>query len=476
VLTDVLEKLLDDHFAERPQERNTPLTAIFATAPQHVTSFAERLGQEFDIPEPAVFLARANSTAGLIAAIEEFYGAVMSQPSRDSAFDWDRECILPDEIRPLAELPEPRSPAANAFLTGATGFLGAFLLSEILKQTSQSVTCLVRCVDAEHGEARIRDTLARYLLWDDNFAQRIHAVPGSLSQSRFGLSDSDYGRLTETTDVIYHNGAWLNLQYPYGVLKPSNVQGTIEALRLAVTGVGKTVHFVSSLGVLDGWHSLQNVDENTLPAPIHEYGYLQSKAVAEMLVREAGNRGVPITIHRPGLINACSQTGAYTTRDLASQLLRLWAATGTAPRLEGRMLVTPVDFVSRGIVSLCNDPASRGRTFHFVNPSPLAFNDFYELLRQAGFPVRELSYTDWRENVLRLAVDADYTYREVLPFLPAPDPPHRMEPMRLWPPKNLHFDCQETLSSLANRGVFCPEPKGVWFDRCCNYFRSRGLL
>ena len=58
-------------------------------------------------------------------------------------------------------------------------------------------------------------------------------VCGDLAEPRLGLSPQDFDSLAATIDAVYHNGAYVNFVYPYQVLKPANVAGTVEVLRLA---------------------------------------------------------------------------------------------------------------------------------------------------------------------------------------------------------------------------------------------------
>ena len=121
----------------------------------------------------------------------------------------------------------------HVLLTGATGFVGAFLLQDLLKSTSAQIHCLLRADDFESGFLRLKRNLESYLLWDDSFTERVKPVLGDLGEPALGLSDETYGRLANQIEVIYHNGAMVNFVYPYKAHKASNVLGTQEILRLA---------------------------------------------------------------------------------------------------------------------------------------------------------------------------------------------------------------------------------------------------
>ena len=89
----------------------------------------------------------------------------------------------------------PSKSVENILLTGATGFVGAFLLRELLEQTlNQSndhknstlkVYCLVRASNEEEGWNRLKRNLINHLLWDERFLNLLVPLPGDLSKVFF---------------------------------------------------------------------------------------------------------------------------------------------------------------------------------------------------------------------------------------------------------------------------------------------------
>jgi len=91
-------------------------------------------------------------------------------------------------------------------LTGATGFLGAFLLSELLVSTRANVYCLVRAAGTDAGYRKIEDRLKSLGLWAPAFGGRIIPLVGDLASPLLGLTHRRFDELARTIDVIYHNG------------------------------------------------------------------------------------------------------------------------------------------------------------------------------------------------------------------------------------------------------------------------------
>jgi acyl carrier protein len=129
------------------------------------------------------------------------------------------EAILPPEISPseaqaleMGQVSHPK----HILLTGATGFLGAFLLKELLQQTEAHIYCLVRAANRSEGLSRLQTTLEKYQLWHPAFNHsRIIPILGDLAQPLLGLAPQEFARLAAQIDTIYHNGADVNFFKSY---------------------------------------------------------------------------------------------------------------------------------------------------------------------------------------------------------------------------------------------------------------------
>lgn len=291
--------------------------------------------------------------------------------------------------------PVPRA----LFLTGATGFLGTYLLDELLRQTDATIYCLVRAADLQAAQERLQNQLQSYGLWQALWAARIIPVVGDLAQPCFGLTEAHFAELADRIDGIYHNGAWVNALYPYERLRAANVLGTQEAIRLAAQGQTKPLHFISTLAIfLSDTHAAQSVAEDRIPSfePTLQGGYKQSKWVAEALVREAQQRGLPATIYRPGRIMGHSQTGINgNLHDLLCTIWKGCVALGRFPHVATQVDLTPVDYVSRGIVQLSRRADALGQVFHFCHPQPVDWVTLLETIGTLGYPMIGVTYTEW---------------------------------------------------------------------------------
>lgn len=330
---------------------------------------------------------------GQIAAVQADLPAVLR---KDSLLD---EAITPPKDAEMCSLNE----AKTVLLTGATGFLGAFLLNDLLVRTSAHIICLVRCNepssdDIPAGIARIRRNLVDHGLWHDSIMERVEIQPGNLSRKRLGLGPEVFEELAHRVQVIVHAAATVNLVYPYAALRSANIGGTREILRLAAIS-GATVQHISTNGVLPpsqgGWPEEAMLGIDHVPDKLLD-GYGQTKWVAEQLVVEAQRRGMPVRIIRAGTISGHSSTGAANAWDLLNALIVESIHLGRYPDVEGwRAEMTPVDFVSKAIIHLSNQVHAKQLVFHVGDPDPVDVKVVFEHLKELGYPTEPLSFDDW---------------------------------------------------------------------------------
>ncbi|MEU7139918.1 amino acid adenylation domain-containing protein [Nocardia sp. NPDC046473] len=326
-----------------------------------------------------------------------------------TAADLEADTQLDVTIRATAEPPaEPQT----VLLTGATGFLGAFLLAALLERTDLQVYCLVRADDDPAALHRIQSAFARYGLDStppDGHTRRITAIAGDLALPRLGLSPTRYQELADTVDAIVHNGARVHHFEPYSRLRPANVEGTERILRLATTGTLKPVHFVSSVDTafaVDGNPPILTEDRRVASMSLPHNGYVASKWVAEGLVYAAADRGVPVTVYRPGRIGGHSLTGASGPDDAFWSLIRAMVVLEAVPDAiydAGTIDMVPVDWVAATIAHLvAHRPTAR--TFHLTSQHPLAFAFIVDALRDRGYPIAAIPSSIWQA---RLSARAD---------------------------------------------------------------------
>ena len=302
------------------------------------------------------------------------------------------------------------SECRRLFLTGSTGFLGAFLIRSLLEQLAglagQDITiyCHVRAKDEATGLKRIVDNMKRYRCWNDKYAQRIQAVTGSLDKPLMGMKEDVYERLSQEVDAVYHNGALLNFLYPYSYLKGTNVDGTRECLRFAFHGKAKYFHYISSYSVYDNpSHFGKKVYESDPLTSWEGYflGYSETKWVSEKLVQIARERGLRACIYRPGEIAGDTVHGIWETKDLLSRLITGCIYMQKAPAINTRFHMVPVDYVADTIAHISRQEGACGLAFNILNPGKLTVKKMVRAIRSKGYKIGIVPYERWKQELLQ---------------------------------------------------------------------------
>ena len=329
----------------------------------------------------------------------------------DSGFSLADEARLAPEIAPVGDASCTRlSEARSVFVTGATGFVGAFLLDELLRTTSQDTLfyCLARDRDSSGGQTtnRVLETLRFYNLPGQALGERIIPVAGDLSQPQFGLSDDDYNRLAEDIDLIFHCAASVNYVYNYATSKPHTVVGTEEVLKFACMGRTKTVQYISSNGVFPGGDDAPYMENREIDgwAGRMEGGYNQAKWVAEMLVWSAESRGLPVCIYRPGNVGHHSVTAVVNPNDFQTLIMKACLRAGCAPSApEWLFEMTPVDFLVEAIAKVSDDPSHLGNVYNIVQGEPVPADHVFRHMHGNGHVAAIVPKEEWMTRLDDLA-------------------------------------------------------------------------
>lgn len=343
------------------------------------------------LPLQAVY--QAPTVAGL--------AALLLEPSAPKAAASDRPPAT--EPVPLVTQPLPPRPErchAQVLLTGSTGFFGGFLLDEILRQTDSRVHCLVRAASTAEGHRRIESALAGRGWAAADVARRVSVLAGDLAQPHLGLDDGTYRRLCQQIDTIYHNGAAVGALLPYADLERANVDSTRTLARLAVTGVLKELHYVSSesAGALDRREAAAGAS-----------AYAATKWLSERHLIEARGQGLPASVFRFPRLAMDSRTGRWNDRDIMARVVRAVMALGIAPRIGLDESWIPVDEAARLLIGAVVGGADGG-LFLVTTVSRVSMERLTGIAAGLGCPVTLVPPERW----LRALADHDRAEHDVI--------------------------------------------------------------
>jgi thioester reductase-like protein len=348
-----LKERLKDKGAEM-LARQVDISVIQRVSVAELFRLAEQLERA---PEEALVELRHS----LAAFREELRAAEMEMMSKD------KKLIFTPEI----PAPLPKIPVMNhVLLTGGTGFIGPFLMKSLLEQTHAKIYVLVRSSDELQGKQRLKAAMESMgpcpagLM--QMFEARVIPICGDLGLPQLGLTQDVWDFLANKLDTVFHNGATVNYLFNYDRMRDANVMGTNEVLRLAFEGRSKEFNYVSTTFVF-GWavkSVLYETDFNK-NMELLDFGYSQSKWVAEQVVADARSRGLSTRIFRPALVSP-SITGGGNNFDIAVRLVAFMVNHGIGVDALNQVSFVPADIVANNIVAISSSAGTQNKTYHVV--------------------------------------------------------------------------------------------------------------
>lgn len=310
------------------------------------------------------------------------------------------------------------SPPRNIFLTGASGFLGAYLLKDLLRNSTVKVHCLVRAKNQQKAFERVKKSMTQFGIWKESMAKQIFVHCGDISKDRFAWTEQKWNKLSKNIELIIHAAASVDFLKAYELQRDVNVKGTAEVIKFANSHKAKAIHHVSTLGVF----SLEDIEQNheinenrnpQFPEKLRS-GYFQTKAIAEQLLRTAQKNGTAVSIHRPGVISGDSQNGNSNLADILSRLMLNCINMGSAPEMDMTLRLTPVNFVSRSIASIIFRNPGGGGTYHLLGKEA-QWSDIVKWMNSPGLSIKKVPIEEWQEKLIE-ETDKDGLF-SLLPFL-----------------------------------------------------------
>ncbi|WP_055567369.1 amino acid adenylation domain-containing SDR family oxidoreductase [Streptomyces atriruber] len=450
------------------------------------TQLAARCRARFDLrPEDSRHLIRtllANPTVRTFATRVQELQDTPETDTSEAAVDLEAVSRLDPQLR-FPTAPDLPSRGRHVLLSGATGFLGTYLLDALLHDgVAEQVHCLVRAGDEREGRRRLAARMRRYGLDLARITERVTVVPGDLAAPRFGLSEAAFRALGESSDTLLHAGSRVNFAYPYAALEAINVGGTHTMLELARTGPPKEFHYVSSIAVIAGFGTagVRHIEEDT-PLDFGDrisLGYPETKWVAERLISQAAQQGLAAAIHRPYEITGNLSDGIWNTDTMMCALFRSIAETGLAPDMGLPLDFVPVDYTAQAIVHILAHRKAEGHAYNITNAQDGRLSLLVERLQAMGYPVRTVPYEEWVAYMAELT--AQDPGQPMAPFMPMFIEPARGAAISV---KEMYvadtfpvFGRSNFEQAIADSGLTCPPVDADLIDSYLRYFVDSGYL
>lgn len=299
-----------------------------------------------------------------------------------------------------------KSEFKNIILTGATGFLGAHILSELLDNYNIKIYCLVR--NANNGTT-ITEKLKRRLnyyfgkKYDKEFEKRIILIESDISDNNLGISKSDYELISSNANCIINSAANVKHYGYYSDFEKINVIGVQNLINFAIKNNMKFVQIstdsisgntlVGEDSKLNNFNKEINYTETSFFAgQSFENVYVQSKFEAEKLVfKNILENSLDGLVLRVGYITPRYSDGKFQINKSDNAYinrLKTFGKIGYIPEDIASLPLefTPVDSLSKAIIKAIEYHNKSINVLHLYNPNHIIIKELINIIYE-NFPI-----------------------------------------------------------------------------------------
>ncbi|MCO5549807.1 hypothetical protein L7F22_003281 [Adiantum nelumboides] len=324
------------------------------------------------------------------------------------------------KTRSASTLDQPRKGKETVLLTGATGALGAHLLSILAqRQEVETVICLCRAKTNREAQDRVNESLAeRGLAAIKKSANscRIICLSSDFAETHLGLEPEMYSTVLQSVTSVIH-AAW-PVNFSMGITAfDSSLQGCVNIINLASKSTlaqPPQLIFCSSIAAA-ALHPSSREDNAVLeeistdPKYAVPNGYGRSKWIAESLFDAATSKiaDLNMKIVRIGQLSGDVENGIWNEKEAYPLLIKTAQTIGSLPDLSNHQLYwLPVDVAANMIVEVAMQRQDKNAVVHITSNETTKWKDILLAVRDAYPQVREVPLEKWVEE-LRTAKDQD---------------------------------------------------------------------
>ena len=254
------------------------------------------------------------------------------------------------------------------FITGATGFLGGYVVDHLMRTTDVRLSMLTRARTREQAVDKLWRGMQ--LHWDletfRHHLDRLQFISGDLTDEGLGIEPRERRKLVSKCGSVLHIAASLNRKSEKQCLN-HNLRGTLSVIELAREmqddhGLRRFSH-VSTVAVAGEREHEVVQEDRAIDWERRDYDpYGRTKKFCEHMVRKLLPE-VPKTFLRPSIVMGDSRFAATSQFDM----VRAFCVLADMPVLpfgpEGRVDIVNADWVGKAIAELHMNPVDH-EIFH----------------------------------------------------------------------------------------------------------------
>lgn len=306
-----------------------------------------------------------------------------------------------------AYTPEAKEVAVgNILLAGATGYLGAHILDEYLKNDSGTAYCIVRGESVDDSKQRLIELLRFYFGDVYSAEDRIVVLCGDVTEKQLGLSENDYRLLLSHVNTVINSVASVKHYGSYGFFHKANVQSVEHLIAFCKEAAAKLIHisttsvagndFDTEMSFVDMPEEIKFTEHDLYIGQPLDNVYVRSKFEAECTVLTAMQNGLQANIMRMGNLTNRRRDGVFQRNYESNAFLKHIKAITDLGLIPSDLLnlkteFTPIDEAAKAVMAITRHFRNDCNVFHIENTNPISFDSLFSYMHMLGLNLQSVS-------------------------------------------------------------------------------------
>jgi thioester reductase-like protein len=284
----------------------------------------------------------------------------------------------------------------SIFITGSTGYLGSYVVTNLLREHKDRLALLVRAQHPLQARERLWRALQLHMDFSEFRAhvdERVDIYLGDITEPKLGLGAAAYQRLYESSESIIHIAASLNRKSAKACFNV-NLRGSLEVLKLAQAAHGhhglRRFSDVSTTAVSGTRKGEVVYEDSAIDWSRSDYDpYARTKKFAEHMLHELLPEEVSKVVFRPSIVLGDSRFAATTQFDMVRAFVMLARLPMLPFRPDWRLDIVSADYVGKAVATLHQRHELEHSTFHLSSGlSSLTYEQIVRGLKLHGKRLR----------------------------------------------------------------------------------------
>lgn len=297
-------------------------------------------------------------------------------------------------------------------LIGVTGFVGAHLINELLKNKDTKIICITRRKNKFNAVERVESIINYYFGEEKSreILKRVKVYEGDLIKDKFGLEDIKYNKILNEVDDVILSAAIVKHYGESDLFYNVNVLGTLKCIDFCLEG-DIPLHFVSTVtingnGLVKSVNKIFDEDSLYIGQDYMANPYVKTKFEAEYyILKNVYQNKLKASIYRLGNITNRYSDGVFQKNlDENAFMDRIFGILelGFYPEeLENVSIeFSPIDYISKFMVSYIEDKKKLLEIYHICNPNNITYAEMADNFTKLNYPVKKTNLEDFKKRCI----------------------------------------------------------------------------